>query len=84
MKKQFLILVLAVASISVTAQKPDSGSNRSRNDSLTVDSKFLSVRDIDQFINGLKDKWTVTQYEQFWQAFNQMVATKEKEYYGKK
>jgi hypothetical protein len=84
MKKQFLILALVVSAMSATAQKPDSSLNRKSKDSLTVDTKFLSVRDIDQFINGLKDKWTVTQYEQFWQAFNQMVATKEKEYYDKK
>jgi hypothetical protein len=84
MKKQFLILALAILSISAIAQKPDSSSSRSHKDSLTVDSKFLSVSDIDQLTQGLKDKWTVKQYEQFWQAFNQMVATKEKEYYDKK
>lgn len=78
MKKLFN-LTLILISLAGSAQKKDT----IKVDSLTADTKFISLSDVSRVLEGLDDKITVSQSKTFTVIFQAIVQQLAKEYYDK-
>lgn len=69
--KKLLTAIFAIAfTLSVSAQKTDTIPKK---DSLTANTKFLSINDIFGYAEPLKDKTTAKQFETFTTILNEIL-----------
>jgi uncharacterized protein YoxC len=84
---KILTLIAIVFTLNVSAQtkapiKTDTASKKV--DSLTANTKFISISDVGKALSQLEDKMTVTQAKTFDAIFQVIVQQLAKEYYTKK
>jgi hypothetical protein len=79
MKKLFTIIAILVSFISF-GQKKDSSQNGNSKDSLTIQTKLLSISDIERISDSMKDKISARQYEYFMLTMNHIISVATKEW----
>jgi hypothetical protein len=84
--KKLITLLLVVITLNVSAQtkapiKTDTASKKI--DSLTANTRFISISDVGKALSQLEDKMTVTQAKTFDAIFQVIVQQLVKDYYNK-
>ena len=79
MKKTIIILSFLLAAIASNAQKKDSIPQSQ----LTDTTKYLSIRDVNEAVEGIKDKVTARQYEGFIQIWQYVIDVTSKDWADK-
>lgn len=77
--RKFITIIAIAVSITASAQK-----DSTKKDSLSADTKFLSITDVFNYSEFLKDKVTARQYETYAAMLNEMLKSAVADYYKKK
>lgn len=79
-----LIAIVFTLNVSAQTKTPIKKDTVVKIDSLTMNTKFISINDVGKALAGLEDKLTVSQAKTFDAIFQVIVQQLAKEYYAKK